>query len=63
MNKNLSWKILIPLGLVIWILGKAFSDSTLGSAGAVLGLIILVLGIVAAVRAYINRNKTPQQPL
>ena len=60
MKKNLSWKVLLPLGALIWLLGKVFSDSTLGSFGALLGLIILALGVVDVLRATFSKKKTDQ---
>lgn len=57
MKKFLSWKLLLPLGALIWVIGKLFSDTFLGSACALLGLIILAMGVIAAVRAAIAKRK------
>ena len=46
MSKSLSWKVLLPLGVILWGLGKFFSESTIGSAGALLGIVIALMGLI-----------------
>lgn len=57
MSKPLSWKVLLPIGLVVWGLGKYFSDSTIGSAGALLGIIILLIGLIDLGRQFFKKKK------
>lgn len=50
MNKALSWKVLIPFG-VIWL--AIFNNSAL----ALVGTIALLFGIIDGIRAYLNSRK------
>jgi hypothetical protein len=48
MNKSLSWKLLLPLGAVLLLLG--YAGGLLGSLLWLLGLIIFAMGVIDAVR-------------
>ena len=50
-NKSLSWKITLPLGIILYIIGY-------GGAIGFLGLIIGALGIVDLIRFLVNKYKT-----
>jgi hypothetical protein len=58
MNKTLSWKLLLPVGLIIWGLGRYFSDTTLGSAGALLGIVVVFMGLIDAGRAVFKKKSS-----
>ena len=49
-NKSLSWKMTLPLGVILYIIGY-------GGAIGFLGFIIGVLGVVDLIRFFVNKNK------
>ncbi len=54
MNKNLSWKLLLPVGILLWIFG--------GAVGVILGVFITAVGIVRLITHIVrgNKNKSTQ---
>lgn len=60
--KNLSWKVLLPVGVFAWLIGKtmdSFMDSFsgLGGAFALIGIIAFLMGVIDAVRTIV-KSKT-----
>gem|GEM_PF-2372280 len=47
MKKELSWKLLIPLGLVLWLIGKFVFVGIVGSSLTLIGFIIGIMGIIS----------------
>ena len=50
LNKSISWKITLPVGIVLFIIGY-------GGAIGFLGLILGALGIVGLITDLVKRNK------
>ena len=57
---KLNWKLLLPIGLGIWLVGK-FMDSFLGGALALIGIIAFLMGIVDLVRMLVRGKKGKQE--
>lgn len=56
-NVNLSWKFLIPFGVVCEVIAYS-GDSVVNNAIGVLGHLVLLIGIVNLVSEIIKSNKT-----
>ena len=54
--KKLSWKVLLPVGVVVWLIGKTM-DSFLGGAFALIGIIAFLMGVVDVVRTLAKGKK------
>lgn len=54
--KKLSWKVLLLIGVVVWLIGKTM-DSVLGGAFALIGIIAFLMGVVDAVRTIAKGKK------
>jgi hypothetical protein len=57
MNRSLSWKILIPLGIIMFIVGKIIGEF-IGSALNILAIIILLMGAIDAIRIVLKKDKS-----
>ncbi len=53
-NKTLSWKILLPIGVLLLVIGYQ------GAIG-LLGLIMTMMGIIDLVRQYRKKKKIPTE--
>lgn len=61
LNQKLSWKLTLPFGIILWLLGKLMGPETIiASAIATAGLIIGLLGIVDLIRSFVQREKKSQ---
>lgn len=57
-NKVLSWKVLLPVGILLWAIGRWALDGTvLGASANIIGLIIAAVGIVRLITHIIGRKK------
>jgi len=54
--KKLSWKMLLPVGISVWLVGK-FMDSILGGAFALIGVIAFLMGVIDLVRTIVKGKK------
>jgi len=54
LNKTLSWKILLPIGVLFLIIGYQ------GAIG-LLGLIMTIMGIIDLVRQFKKKRKVPTE--
>ena len=46
MNKALSWKVLLPLGVVAWVVSHYIITGVVADAIGVLATIILLMGVI-----------------
>ena len=57
-NKVLSWKVLLPVGILLWIIGRwALNGTNLGALATIIGLIVAAVGIVRLITHIIGRKK------
>lgn len=54
--KKLSWKVLLPVGVGVWLIGK-FMDSFLGGAFALIGIVAFLMGVIDLVRTLVKGKK------
>ena len=60
MKKNLSWKILIPLGVVCILIGRLVQGGVITDAIGVLGDIVFLLGAVNLIATFYKNKKAKQ---
>jgi len=59
-HRDSSWKVLLPVGVLIWAIGGRLTEGTaqlLGALMIIAGLIIGAIGVVRLITYLVKRNK------
>ncbi len=56
-KQKLSWKILLPIGIILWILFSLETEGVLGDAISFIGFIMTVMGIIDLIRVLIKKKR------
>jgi len=59
LNRKLSWKFLLPLGISLWIIG-VIVGGMIGSAIELVGFFSILAGIIDLVRQRRNKRKASE---
>ncbi len=58
LNQTLSWKFTLPLGIIIWLIGKLMgTENFTASAIATAGFIIGAIGLVSLISSFFKKKK------
>jgi|GEM_PF-6049031 len=61
MKKNISWQVLLVIGLICWITGRFIIVGVIGNAIGLVGDICLLMGIVNMIIYFVKRRKIKKE--